>query len=447
MKRLQKLMGALLYILALLDAFLINNTRSVGILLIACGMAMLFLLYDRNSNKVSNPLIALVTCVGIISQLIYILSSAFTIYVVSVVAFLATGLLTFFVGFAEKKRGAKIRKVLCGIVLLILGGYFCGILIDPSIFIAPSAKMFNAANSWTPSSKQSETILENGHLRINDVPYGTEYPNSFLDIYVSDNNKEIERPTIFYIHGGGYVWGDKMSGDPNGGNGGFADYFAKFLNEGYNLVSVNYVFAPEYLYPTPIIQLSQAVTFLQESGKEYGISMDHVIFAGNSAGGQLAGQLVNVQTNPDYAEQMEISPVIAPEHISAVLFNSSLLDNERFSVTHSPLADWSFWLCGREYFDCGFLKGNAKVIESNVITNVTAQFPPAFISDGNSGTFYDQAKDLHERLDVLGVKNTFNFYDSLVAKLGHDFETGNSVYAEENATLEISFLNAVAKGE
>lgn len=293
---------------------------------------------------------------------------------------------------------------------------------------------FPAQNSFEPQAVPGVRELPGGIMLHNDVNFGSKYPNGFLDLYLQPQNNAA---TLFYIHGGGYVWGDKADGDPNAKGEGQDWFFRAFLDAGYNIVSVNYAFGPEYLYPTPVYQLHEAVRFLQRSGK---INTHKLFFGGGSAGGQLAGQFVNIQTNSDYAAQMGMTACLEPTDIKAVLFNSALLDNERFDRTDSNIMNFLFLRCGRAYFETKKLQGHPQVQQSNVIENITADFPPAFISDGNSGTFTGQAIDLHKKLTELGVKAELNLYPRSEAKLSHGFESFNNSYGRDNMEKMLGFL-------
>ena len=48
---------------------------------------------------------------------------------------------------------------------------------------------------------------------------------------------DVVRPTVIFIHGGGYIRGDKLSGDPNSESNGLNEYINEMLNSGYNFVS------------------------------------------------------------------------------------------------------------------------------------------------------------------------------------------------------------------
>ncbi|HPZ00601.1 MAG TPA: alpha/beta hydrolase [Clostridiales bacterium] len=276
--------------------------------------------------------------------------------------------------------------------------------------------------------------------RIYDVPYGKDFPNSFLDLYLQRDRTA--KATVFYVHGGGFTWGSKTDGDPTAGRKKTDKdwYFKRFLTEGYNMVSVDYAFAPEYGYPTPILQMEQAVQFLLEHGMKYGLDMTRLILAGSSAGGQIIGQFANVQTNAAYATEMGIPKILPDGSIKACLFNSALLDCTRYGEAHNPLYDYLFTKCGEAYFSDKNLKNHSLAAQSDVIRHASAAFPPSFLSDGNRGSFFSQARDFDRRLTELGVVHELNIYPETEAKLSHGYESINGPYGQDNMKKMLAFL-------
>ena len=61
--------------------------------------------------------------------------------------------------------------------------------------------------------KGIKTVKNHDDL-ISEIEYAKDYPNSFLDIIYPDENREADRPTLFYFHGGGFFAGSKNMGDP-----------------------------------------------------------------------------------------------------------------------------------------------------------------------------------------------------------------------------------------
>ena len=56
------------------------------------------------------------------------------------------------------------------------------------------------------------------------------------------------------MHGGGFIAGDKQYKN---------QLLSKVAEQGYIIVNVNYALAPQYKYPTPLVQLNQAVKFIK----------------------------------------------------------------------------------------------------------------------------------------------------------------------------------------
>ena len=306
-------------------------------------------------------------------------------------------------------------------------------------------KMFLAGNSYQPSKEPGQSAFGSGHTLQNDVAYDTEYPNSFLDIY---RCKGEAAATVFFIHGGGYTWGDKMGGDPNASaRENLEGYFEYFLDAGYDVVSANYALAPEHQYPVPVIQLTRALRFLRENGNSLGIGTDRLVLCGGSAGAQLAGQLVCLQLNPALSERMGIAPVLRKEQIKAAVLNSSLLDCARFRDVGDPLWGMLFHRCGTAYFGTRKYPSDPRMAETDVIENMTADWPPVYISDGNKATFTEQAKELARRAGELGVPFTLNLYDRETATLPHGYETGDSPQAEDNRARQLAFLQSALSGQ
>lgn len=109
----------------------------------------------------------------------------------------------------------KVTGIIIGIIgILIIGLYFY-ITTHPQIIVGVIQNamyqdaMYQDAgpNSFEPIYTPGEGEKADGQYKINDIAYGTEYPNSFLDITYPDTNREEDRPTLFYFHGGGFFGG------------------------------------------------------------------------------------------------------------------------------------------------------------------------------------------------------------------------------------------------
>lgn len=290
--------------------FFINQTNTISIFLLIISI-MASIVFGREKRFRSFRFITAVIHVGL--DLIWIISGNYFFYCATMIIGLLMSVYMLIAQIIDYERHSEHRKslkILTGVVsgVLIFVSAFIGIFlsavaINPNVLISPMQKKFNAVNSFSPANEITETKWGSNGAYINDICYGNTYPNSYLDIYISSVGGE-NKPTYFFIHGGGYVWGDKIGGDPNTRDSGLEWYINTFLENGINVVSPNYCFAPEYSYPTQVVQLNECLDFLVQHGVEYGISMDRVIIGGGSAGGNLAGMLGLVCTNQDIAAEL-----------------------------------------------------------------------------------------------------------------------------------------------
>lgn len=299
---------------------------------------------------------------------------------------------------------------------------------------------FSVENSYTSKAEPRIQDFGTGTL-LSDIRYGNQYPNSFMDIYKCRKD-DAKHPVILYLHGGGFTWGSKEDGDPNAGKKGGDKhwFFKRFMEQGYDIVSVEYAFAPEYPYPTPILQLQEAVSFLIKQEETYGLDMKRIFFCGSSAGGHIAAQYVAIQVNPQYAGEMKLERILNREQIKGVLLNSALIDPTRYDVVHDAAFDLLLRKCGQAYFGEKRMADSKGAQQANVLSHVTGDYPPTFISDANTASFYDQARDLFAKLEQLGVKTELNIYPREEVRLRHGYESFDDQYGQDNMQKMLAFL-------
>lgn len=291
-------------------------------------------------------------------------------------------------------------------------------------------------NDTSPRRRTVQTSSD-GIKVIQNIQYGSLYPNSWLDVYQTPN--ATSAPTYLYVHGGGFAWGDKA---PSG-----ADDTVKCLRRicrsGYHVVSVNYALTPRYRYPVPLQQLDQAVAFLIREQEILGLDMSRVVLGGGSAGGQLVGQYANLVTNSAYATQMQICPALDKKALRGVVFGCALLQPAKFDHTGDLFMDLLFSPLKRCYFgaDAAVWK------KADVVEHLTEDFPPAYITDGNHGTFEVQAKRLDQLMTTLGIRHECYFMPTTGERVSHGYDCFlNNPAAEKNLERIVAFLRTLESG-
>jgi acetyl esterase/lipase len=120
-----------------------------------------------------------------------------------------------------------------------------------------------------------------------DIKYGS-HERHRLDIYTPASGFEPSRPVLIYVHGGGFVGGDKqMPGTP------FFDNIGQWaIRNGCNAVTITYRLAPQHQWPSGVEDLHLVVRFLQEQGARYGIGAGKLFLMGQSAGAAHAASYI-----------------------------------------------------------------------------------------------------------------------------------------------------------
>lgn len=239
---------------------------------------------------------------------------------------------------AKPKRKWLKRLIIIASVMILVPIVF-GFIIDihPQLLIG-LFQGYQNQNSFEPrnGAASGRSVKENGIVYLNDIKYADEYPNSYLDISYPNENIEEVRPTFIYIHGGGFFGGDKAMGDPLAANNDSNYLFDSIVLEGYNLVNMNYALVPQYRFPTPEIQLNQAIQFLKEHADEYYLDMTNVTIMGQSGGAVMTAQYGAIISNPDYAKLYNITPELSVNDVKCLIIDDAPLVFDHFDRNGKP---------------------------------------------------------------------------------------------------------------
>jgi acetyl esterase/lipase len=272
-----------------------------------------------------------------------------------------------------------------------------GAMLIRSIFESGAGDVKVAMEAYAP---------QGGVETIADQQYRSGDSDAYLDVYFPESaaNTDAQLPTLIWTHGGAWISGDKTDAAP---------YFQIIANEGYTVISLGYSIAPEHEYPRPIIQVNEALAYIQENADRFHVDTGRLVMAGDSAGAQITSQVAAIVTNPDFATEMGITPALSPDQLRGVILFCGIYDMDAFmgkATVTSGLLQWgtktAIWAyTGTRDTDSSDLQ------QMSTINHVTAAFPPAFISGGNADPLTDhQSRPLADRLIGLGVDVTSLFY-------------------------------------
>ncbi|MDR2842849.1 MAG: alpha/beta hydrolase fold domain-containing protein, partial [Spirochaetaceae bacterium] len=152
-----------------------------------------------------------------------------------------------------------------------------------------------------------------------------------------------------------------------------------------------------------------------------------VYFGGDSAGGQIAGQFIAMQTNYEYLDFVNSnSPVIFfdvidRDSLHGILFFCALFNFEDMINPPPDAIKLPMRKIGEAYFKTSNVKDKDLYIAS-ITDKINSNFPPSFVTDGNKDSLEWEAKDFVQRLTELGVPVDAVFYEKSEAELPHVYQ-------------------------
>lgn len=230
--------------------------------------------------------------------------------------------------------------------------------------------------------------LEDGVRVVPDVTYLTASNwEAKLDLYVAAS-RDTPRPTLIFIHGGGWVNGVKEGSVPS---------LLPYLAMGLNVVNVEYRLARVAHAPAAVEDCRCALRWVIEHADTYGIDPTRLVVAGQSAGGHLAlmtGMLpasAGLDRQCPGADTLKVAAIVNWYGITDV--------NELLEGPHmKPYAvGWLGSTPDRE----------AIARRVSPLTWVRPGLPPVFTIHGDADPTvpYTHAVRLHEALAAAGVPN------------------------------------------
>ena len=246
-----------------------------------------------------------------------------------------------------------------------------------------------------------------GVVAITDEQYEPGEDDARLDAYFPASLAAGERrPTVVWIHGGAWISGAKEVAAP---------YFAMLARGGFTVIAVEYSRAPDAQYPTPIVQINDALAYVQRHADRFHIDDEQIIVAGDSAGAQMASQIATLVTNPAYASDVGIRPSLRPEQLRGVILFCGAYDAAGVARHPELVPDAALRLLTRSVlwaYTGSRERNSVPLRQMSPIDHVTSAFPPTFISGGNADPLTDvHSRPFAARLVALGVDVTALFYE------------------------------------
>jgi acetyl esterase/lipase len=208
-----------------------------------------------------------------------------------------------------------------------------------------------------------------------------------LDVWQKQNTKE-PAPTLIYIHGGGWIFGDRT---------GATLQFLPYIQMGWNVVNVEYRMASASPAPAAVEDCRCALRWVVQHASEYNIDTNRIVLTGHSAGGHLS--LITGLLTPDAGLDNQCFGPETPK-VAAI-------------INWYGISDVADLLAGPDLRNYAVMWLGSQPDRVAIAKRVS---PLAYIHAGNAPVFtvhgdadpvvpYSQAVRLHQALTQAGVKN------------------------------------------
>jgi acetyl esterase/lipase len=150
-----------------------------------------------------------------------------------------------------------------------------------AVALLPGGK--GVAEEPKPEKSEKTIAVPEGVAYIPDVTYCKFDDKTTLELDIAFPTRGAGPfPALVFVHGGGWVLGDRKNMTP---------YLLMAAKAGYVGVAISYRLAPEHPFPAQVQDSKCAVRWLRANANKYRIDQDHIAAFGFSAGGNLACML------------------------------------------------------------------------------------------------------------------------------------------------------------
>ncbi len=277
----------------------------------------------------------------------------------------------------------------------------------------PAVRLFRSAPDLSGLGPAlSARDFADGTVRADlDVVYAPGDPDGILDLF-RPAAPDGPLPTVVWVHGGGFIAGEKSA---------LRDYLSLLAAHGFTVANVEYTYAPEATYPTPIRQVNAAIAHLVDHARRYGVDPDRIILAGDSAGAHIAAQAAMAIAQPAYAAEAQLPAAIAPHQLIGTVLFSGPFDPSALDYSSKAFGFFMrtvLWA----YSGSRDFQSTDAFRYASLPAFVTSDYPPTLVSTGPADPLLAQNRQWVAALEAAGVDVTPLFFDEPGTTAGHEYQ-------------------------
>ncbi len=259
-------------------------------------------------------------------------------------------------------------------------------------------------------NKGLEKHVPTGVTELLNVPYHTTDTDAKLDVYYPSGSDWKNKPSVVWIHGGGWIAGSKEH---------ISNYAKILAHEGFTVIAVEYSLAPERKHPTPVLQINSSLTFLSENAEKYHFNPRKIVIGGDSGGAQIAAQLGIVLSDEVYAKKLGVVPSVTRNNISGMILYCGTYN---FSQAEKGTEGIILRMMMRAYSGKKNFKKKSYFALGSVTKHIPTTYPSTFISVGNKDILKKHSYELAEILKEKGIKVDSLFFENDKVSLNHEYQ-------------------------
>lgn len=217
---------------------------------------------------------------------------------------------------------------------------------------------------------------------IKNLSYATNDTKQTMDVIRPMGQGKF--PILVFIHGGGWVSGNKAN---------YLRLCKCYANAGFLVFSLNYRLAPRYPFPAALQDITLAIEWIIAHVQQYDGDEERLFLAGDSAGAYCATWLAGALKKRQLLRATQIETELKAELIKGIILFYGIYNLHTLSQTGFP---------GISHAARAFQQGAPMEILSP-IDHIAPGFPPVFITSSPWDWLHPQSLELAEKLKRIGT--------------------------------------------
>jgi acetyl esterase/lipase len=260
---------------------------------------------------------------------------------------------------------------------------------------------FLSQNQPSHDSPDSALLQETSGFTVQtDVAYlNDSSPYHKLDVYLPNTSGPF--PAIIYIHGGGWVQGNKSE---------LSDVAQLYAKRGIAGFSIDYTLAKtnQSAWPQNIEDVIAALSFIKQNAAIYHIDVDRIAVLGSSAGGQLASLVGTLQGNESFLSSTDFNGTLHNQ-VCLVMNYDGVEDLEYVGQNSTININLLINIINSQFGGVTYTQNASLWREASPVTYISADDPAFIFVHGAEDRIVpiQVAQSFNSKLQAAGVETYF----------------------------------------